>query len=83
MAYGDRYLDKRVDGDSLRIIGAEFTIDLANGTNEEMEMFVPHGLLLVPRSYPHGGLMQPKITFHTTIGDYSIGGRNNGQYCPW
>jgi hypothetical protein len=78
------FLDSRIDDDHIRIIGVEFTIDMANGGNQEMEMYTPSGLLIIPRSHPnYNPMLMPKITFHSSIGDYSIGGRNGGQYAPW
>lgn len=77
------WLDKRINDDSIRIIGAEFTIDMPDGSNQEIEMFTPSGLLVIPRSRSYAFYLAPKITFHTTIGDYSIGGRNNPNNCPW
>jgi hypothetical protein len=77
------FLDSRIDDDHIRIIGVEFTIDMPNGGNQEMEMFTPSGLLIIPKSTHWQQDLMPKITFHSTIGDYSIGGRNAGQYAPW
>lgn len=83
MANRNYFLDQRIEGDAIRIIGVEFTMDMPDGSNQEMEMFTPSGLLIIPRSF-NGGYYMPKITFHTTIGDYNIGGRNSGAYdCRW
>jgi hypothetical protein len=81
--YGSReMIDGRIDEDHIRIIGVEFTIDTQDGQNEEIEMYTPSGLLIIPKS--RGGYFYaPRITFHTTIGDHTIGGRNNNGWSPW
>jgi hypothetical protein len=74
-------IDGRIDDKHIRIIGIEFTIDTPDH-NEEIEMYTPSGLLIIPRS-DRGYFYAPKITFHTTIGDHTIGGRNNNGWSPW
>lgn len=87
--YPDRQnLDRELADDQLRIIGVEFNIREPDGRLHEMAMFVPNGTgLILPRLvsgrdfYSPGYEYRPLITFHSTVGDYTIG-QNSGA-CPW
>jgi hypothetical protein len=80
-------LDRALGDDVLRIIGVEFNIQDPNGRIHEMQMFVPngHGLVIPRRASAEHGYGQPQyrplVTFHSTIGDYTIGAYDN--ICPW
>jgi hypothetical protein len=75
-------LDRALKEDELRIIGVEFNIRLPNGVTQEMAMFVPQASgLVIPRSARGYGEYVPTITFHSTVGDYTIG--QNDYRCPW
>lgn len=65
--------------DEIEIIGIEFTIDTPNGSNVELAMFSTS--IIIPRQGRYGDY-NPKITFHTSMGDYTLNARNPG-YCPW
>jgi hypothetical protein len=85
-------LDRELADDQIRIIGVEFNIVTCVGQTHEMAMFVPNGTgLVLPRSrsapfrpggpYEFGDEYRPVITFHSTVGDHTIGRFDNG--CPW
>lgn len=83
-------LDRQLADDQLRIIGVEFNIRDSAGNKHELAMFTPNGTgLILPRvmSVPARNFERnyyryvPLITFHSTIGDYTIGNRDNE--CPW
>lgn len=81
-----RNFDRSLQDDVLKIIGVEFTVTTFNGLNQELAMFVPSGGgLVIPRkrtAYPYNSDgYRPKITFHSTDGDYTMQDYN-GQ-CPW
>lgn len=69
----------------IEIIGVEFTIRKPNGEVEELRMFATPDLIIPRvRSGPgagYGGVYQPRITFHTNIGDYTLEDLNGR--CPW
>ena len=65
--------------DEVEIIGIEFTIDTPNGTNVELAMFSTS--IIIPRQR-YGGY-NPRITFHTSAGDYTMDMRRPNGYCPW
>lgn len=75
---------KGIDDKEIQIIGIEFTMRDSSGQNQEIAMFSPQGLI-IPRLNtipPYGHFRyQPKITFHTTDGDYAIEDYNGR--CPW
>lgn len=78
-------LDQSVDDRMIKIIGVEFNITGPNGALQEMAMFVPNGHgLLIPRLISGGRYSaeyRPLVTFHSTVGDYTIG--RNEWGCPW
>lgn len=79
-----RNLDQALTDEQLRIIGVEFNVTRPDGQGAELAMFVPNGTgLVIPRSASLGGYLayRPTITFHSTIGDYTIG--NQDYACPW
>lgn len=81
-------LDQQLTNAQMRIIGVEFNIQDYAGVIHEMAMFVPNGTgLVIPRQmsiadYSYSRVQyRPLVTFHSTIGDYTIG--QNDQNCPW
>ena len=79
-------LDMSLSADELRIIGVEFNIVHPDNRVSEMGMFVPNGNgLVIPRvvsaNHWYGGRYRPQITFHSTVGDYTLYDVNGG--CPW
>lgn len=69
------------EADEIEIIGVEFTIRKPNGEVEELRMFDTSGLI-IPRARLGGQVLVPRITFHTNLGDYTIGDNHYGS-CPW
>lgn len=72
------HLIRDLDDNHIAIIGIEFTVETYGHGRQELAMFSPEGLIL-PRLYPQGDRYSPSITFHSTIGDYTI----SGNYAPW
>lgn len=70
--------------DEIEIIGVEFTIRKPNGIIEELAMFATPGMIIPRAMTPGGGYQEyePRITFHTNIGDFTITSRT-GNNCPW
>lgn len=66
--------------DEIEIIGIEFTIDTPYGRNVELQMFETS--IIIPRSGMLNGY-NPRITFHTSDGDFTLDNRRGIQYCPW
>lgn len=78
-----RNLIRGLSDDEIQIIGVEFTISEVNGRTSELAMFSPQGLI-IPRlrsANRPGGWNEylPRITFHSTDGDFQI----QGLGCPW
>lgn len=65
--------------EEIEIIGIEFTIDTPNGENVELAMFSTS--IIIPRTFRYGGY-NPRITFHTSIGDLTLDTRNIPA-CYW
>ena len=63
----------------IEIIGLEFALRMPNGQEVELQMFPAS--IIFPRS--RGGLYIPRLTFHTSIGDYTMQSNNMNSYCPW
>lgn len=80
-----RNFDLEIPDDYIKIIGVELTVTTYDGLNQELAMFTTPGGLVIPRKrtrlpYGYDGYY-PKITFHSTDGDYTMQDYN-GQ-CPW
>lgn len=79
-----RHFDVSVPDNVIKIIGIEFTVTTMNGYNQELGMFTPNLLIARARTkspYGSGQAYQPKITFHTTDGDFTI--QDDNWRCPW
>lgn len=84
MANEHRNLIRGLGDDEIQIIGVEFTIQTDSGVNQELAMFSPQGLIIPRRRSAYGfGFYWPKITFHTTDGDYAMDSRTTGQPPNW
>ena len=78
-----RNLIKGLEDNEIQVIGLEFTVRTYQRGVQELAMFSPQGLI-IPRirsNYPGGDRYVPKITFHTTDGDFNLEDYNGA--CPW
>ena len=76
-----RNLARDLKDDEIRIIGVEFTVQTDSGINQELAMFATD--LVIPRGRDRGNAYWPKITFHTTDGDFVLDSRQLGRSPNW